>query len=107
LRPGAEPGRAAEDAWDELRDSLLDLGRPWPAGTPRQVAAELAAGLPADAAKQITDLGLQVERARFAPDAVAPVDPRSVRRIAAALPASSADRLLGRFLPRSVFRWDR
>ena len=107
LRPGAEPGRAAEDAWDELRDSLLDLGRPWPAGTPRQVAAELAAGLPADAAKQVTDLGLQVEQARFAPDAVAPVDPRSVRRIAAALPASSADRLLGRFLPRSVFRWDR
>ncbi len=107
LRPGADPARATEDAWDEVRDTLLDLGRPWPDGTPRQVATELAAGLPPDVAKQVTELGLRVERARFAPDAVAPVDPRSVRRIVAALPASARERLFSRILPRSVFRWER
>ena len=105
FRPGTDPTRAAEDAWDELRDSVLDLGRPWPSGTPRQAAADLAAGLPQEAAADVQALGLQVERARFASTAAtAPVDPRLVRRVTAALPATRANRLLSRLLPRSIFR---
>lgn len=108
LRPGADPARAAEDAWDELRDTVLDLDRPWPRGTPRQVAADLAAELDPEAAAAVTRLGLQVERARFAPADVVDraVDPRLVHRIAAALDATATNRqVLGRLFPRSVFRW--
>jgi transglutaminase-like putative cysteine protease len=110
LRPGTDPVRAAEDSWDELRDSVLDLGHAWPQGTPRQVAAELAAGLDAESAAAITRLGLQVERARFAPaEAVdRTVDPRLVRQLAATLEATAPHRqALGQVFPRSVFRWYR
>ena len=110
LRPGADPVRAAENAWDELRDTVLDLDRPWPPGTPRQVATELAAGLDPETAAAVTRLGRQVERARFAPaDAVdRTVDPRLVQQITAVLAAAAPNRrVLGRLFPRSVFRWGR
>lgn len=109
LRPGADPVRAAEDAWDELRDSVIDLGRPWPQGTPRQVAGDLAAGLEPETAAAIAGLGLQVEQARFAPAGAIEhsVDPRLVHRLTAALAATAPDRqLIGRLFPRSVFSWN-
>ncbi len=110
LRPGRDPVRAVEDAWDELRDTLIDLGRPWPPGTPRQVAAVLADGLEPEAAAAVARLGVQVERARFAPaEAVdRSVDPHLVHRLTTALGATAPDRrMLGRLFPRSVFRLDR
>ena len=110
LRPGTDPARSAEDAWDELRDTVLDLGRPWPQGTPRQVAGELAAELDPDAAAALDRLGLQVERARFAPAGAVDrsVDPRLVRRLTAALEAMSPDRqVISHLFPRSVLRWGR
>lgn len=110
LRPGAAPARAAEDAWDEVRDTMLDLGRPWPAGTPRQAAADLAADLDGAAAMSVIELGLQVEQARFGPAGAVDrlVDPHQVRDLIAGLHASARHRqALGRILPRSVFRWNR
>ncbi|MEA5117565.1 MAG: DUF3488 and transglutaminase-like domain-containing protein, partial [Propionicimonas sp.] len=49
LRPDRNPATMAEDAWDELRDTVLDSGLVWPAGTPRQTAAELSGVLGAQA----------------------------------------------------------
>ncbi|MCW5950812.1 MAG: hypothetical protein KIT69_00895 [Propionibacteriaceae bacterium] len=110
LRPGTDPSQAAEDAWDELRDTVLDLSRPWPPGTPRQVAAELASGLDPEAAAAVTSLGLQVERARFAPAETVDrfVDPHLVHQLTTSLGATAPDRqVLSRLFPRSVFRWSR
>lgn len=110
LRPGSDPAAAAEDAWDEIRDTVWDLGRPWPAGTPRQLAAELADGLDPTSAATLASLGLAVERARFAPaDAgLPPVDPRQVAKVTASLAATAPNwRLLNRLFPRSVFRFPR
>ncbi|MGC3954245.1 MAG: DUF3488 and transglutaminase-like domain-containing protein [Propionicimonas sp.] len=108
LRPGGDPVSAAEDAWEELRDTTLDLGRPWPSGTPRQVVAELAAELGPEVGGPAGQLGQQVERARFAPGFDDPVDPRLVRRITRALTAAVPyPPRLHRLFPRSVFRFRR
>lgn len=104
LRPGAEPARAAEAAWDEIRDTVLDLGRPWPRATPRQAAAELSVRLDPAAAAALATLGRQVERARFAPATDDAVDPGQVRRITAALElAAPIQPVLSHVLPRSLF----
>lgn len=105
MHPGGEPAGAAEDLWDELRDTALDLGLAWPQGTPRQVAAELADGLDPVAAQAVVELGIQVERARFAPEVDRSIDPLLLHRVTTALAATAPDsRGLGRLFPRSVFR---
>ena len=110
LRPGTDPARAAEDAWDELRDTVLDLGLSWPSGTPRQVAVELAAALDPKSAEAVIQLASQVERARFAPEGTLdhPVDPQEIHHLAVALGSRSTSQgALGRAFPRSVFHWHR
>ncbi|MCA0252253.1 MAG: DUF3488 and transglutaminase-like domain-containing protein [Actinobacteria bacterium] len=105
LRSGRDPVTAAEDAWEELRDTVLDLGRPWPSGTPRQVVAALVTDFGRTVAEPLGELASQVERARFAPTVEDPIDPRLLRRVAAALTSAVPIRpRLGRLLPRSVFR---
>lgn len=107
LQPHSDPARAAEDAWDELRDTVLDLGQDWPEGTPRQVAAELTTRLDPDAAAALTQLALGVERVRFAPAETVdrPVDPQIVQQLTTALRVAAPNRQpLGRVFPRSVLR---
>jgi len=69
VKAGAGPGAHADAAWDELRDSAVDLGYPWlRSETPRQTAARLSGeGELAEPARQaITRIGRAAERARYA-----------------------------------------
>ena len=104
LRPDRDPARMAEDAWDELRDTVIDAGHAWPTGTPRQTAAALTAVLEAEPAAAAKALAIQVEQARFAP-AVPPGDVATqVRTAAAGLNATRARTAhpWRRLFPRSV-----
>nr|NLI51414.1 hypothetical protein [Propionibacterium sp.] len=65
LAPGRPPGELALGAWAELRALARDHGRPWPAGSPRFAAAEVAGWVAAEAASGVRDLGLAVEQAQF------------------------------------------
>ncbi|MGH3979847.1 MAG: hypothetical protein ACRDRZ_12755, partial [Pseudonocardiaceae bacterium] len=98
---------AAEAAWKEIRDTLLDLRHGWKAITPRRTAALLRDQLrhsePAVAA--MDRVALAVEKARFAR---APSDDARIRAdvetICAALREreSRGDRIRARVLPRSL-----
>ncbi len=61
----ADPRRAAERAWAEVRAVALDHGRDWPAGTSRQVAAELGPELDPAGREALGGLAHTVERARY------------------------------------------
>ncbi len=63
---GGDPDDRVENAWREVRDSVVDLGENWPVGSPRVVGAHLAHDLNGTAAKAATTLSLMVERERFA-----------------------------------------
>ena len=58
--------RAVDGAWAEVRDSFLDYGHGWPAGSPRAVGRRAAAVLPEDAGRSLVELSRQVERSRYA-----------------------------------------
>ncbi len=61
---------SVEDAWEELRDTALDLGIDWSdARTPRQAVAGVIAGqhLTGPVAEAATRLGRVTERSRYAP----------------------------------------
>jgi hypothetical protein len=55
-----------EAGWSEVRDTVRDLARNWPAGSPRSIAATV--GRHTDAATQdaLRKLALLVERGRYA-----------------------------------------
>ncbi len=106
LRPDRDPARMAEDAWDELRDSVIDSGHPWPSGTPRQTARALAGLLDPEAAAAAAALAVEVERARFAP-AMGDADVVGQARTAAAGLATTRSGNAPpwrRVFPRSVVR---
>lgn len=108
LRTGRDTAVMVEDAWDEVRDCVLDAGLAWPPGTPRQAASLLAGQLDETTALALTELSVLVERTRFAaqPDA-SPGVITLVRQIGGGLKAAGSVRhhLLRRLFPRSVVRW--
>ncbi|WP_432559186.1 transglutaminaseTgpA domain-containing protein [Granulicoccus sp. GXG6511] len=59
------PGHQVENAWAEIRDSVVDYGGRWPAGSPRVIGTQVAHDLDAQSAKAMTSLSLMVERARY------------------------------------------
>ncbi|UYM05364.1 transglutaminase family protein [Solicola gregarius] len=68
----SDPTRAAEAAWDELRDTVRDLRLPWPEGaTPRATGRRLRPMIESrqHAVDGLNHLVLAVERARYAPSA--------------------------------------
>lgn len=101
-----DPHVAIADAWTEVRDSVHDLGRDWPRGTPREVAERVASGLDDEGADAIRRLGAWVERSRYAralPDAPATLaaDVALARRsLVVDQPRGTV--LLARFAPRSL-----
>ena len=99
------PGRRAEEAWDELRDAVLDAGRSWPSASPRRTAGLLAPVF-GGRSDEFAALALLVERARFAPtdaDVGQWVDPTEVGgRLSRALRDQTP--WWRRLWPRSVFR---
>lgn len=60
------PTRQVENAWAEVRDSVVDYGGRWPAGSPRIIGAQVAHDLDAPSAQAMTGLSLMVERSRYA-----------------------------------------
>ena len=56
-------------AWDEVADSAVDAGQPWPAfGTPRQAGDRLSRGMSGPAADALRRLRSEVEQVRYARD---------------------------------------
>lgn len=60
------PTEQVENAWAEVRDSVIDFGGRWPAGSPRVIGSQIAHDLDGPSAKAMTVLSLMVERARYA-----------------------------------------
>ncbi|SDS10231.1 transglutaminase family protein [Microlunatus soli] len=108
--PLPDPGDRIEAGWSEVRDTVRDLGRPWPAGSPRTIATEVGRHYDRGAKDALAALALLVERERYAAhfadaEAAATV-PGLVRTIRLEL---LADRTLPAkiamtVLPRSVLR---
>ncbi|MFT4110976.1 transglutaminaseTgpA domain-containing protein [Propionicimonas sp.] len=103
LAGSADPGRAAEHAWAEVRAVARDRGQDWPEGTTRRVAADLGAALDADGRDALVSLALDVERARYAE---APDRPPALRervaRITAAMERRWAQPTARVWWPRSL-----
>lgn len=85
-RTGSDDREIAHAAWEETRDTVLDLGLSWrPSDTPRAAARRLAetANLDADAAAALDRLATAEELARYArspgPAETLRADARSVR----------------------------
>ena len=67
LAPTSDPHETIARAWLEVRDTWLDLGNRWPRGTPRQIGAVVAEGLPHDVAEtSLSGVVHAVERSRYA-----------------------------------------
>ncbi len=61
-----EPDRLAEGAWNELADTMIDLGLPWnEAATPRATGQRLSNRVPASGHAALDLLVRAVERARY------------------------------------------
>lgn len=70
----SDPAERIENAWAELRDSVIDIGQEWPKGSPRQVAESLGGRIGNEAA--LRELAGLVERSRYAaslPETVPPL----------------------------------
>jgi len=103
---------AAHAAWDEVHDSILDLGIDWPQGrTPRQTVGHLVAYVPSlsRAAEPLHRIGLAEQQARYATT----VDPKlvgrlgnDVRSVRSALFARAGrwERIRATLFPRSSLR---
>jgi hypothetical protein len=99
-----------EGAWAEIRDTVLDHGGSWPAGSPRSIGTEVASRLEQDGAASMSRVAILVERSRYArsfadTDAAErlPGMTHEIRRGIAA-PASLARKLRAVLLPKSLFR---
>ncbi len=98
-----------EGAWQEIRDTMVDLGGRWPDGSPRQIGAGVADQLDRNQADGMTSVAILVERSRYArsaPDDELDELPEITRtvRYGLAEPQSRWRRFLAFWLPRSLFR---
>lgn len=123
---------AAEAAWAELRDRVVDLGLPWPEGrSPRRTAGMVSAHLAAprtpdtpqrpqkgpdvapEAAEALHVLAGALEETRYAPPGAATHDVEELRArvetVGASLEAGTTPgrRRVAHWLPRSLVRRDR
>ncbi|MGC3993881.1 MAG: transglutaminaseTgpA domain-containing protein [Propionicimonas sp.] len=103
LAGSADPRRAAEYAWAEVRAVARDAGQDWPEGTTRQVAADIGPALDVDGRDALSSLALDVERVRYAET---PGHPRALRerveRITAAMQRRWAPPTARVWWPRSL-----
>ena len=99
LAPGRPPADLALGAWAELRALARDHGRPWPSGSPRYAAEQVAGWVGPEAADGIRELGLATERAQFG----GPTNAPAARDWSAVTDAVAAG--LDRAEPSRVRRW--
>lgn len=100
------PTGRAEAAWQELSSTMIDLGYPWSAGSPRQQAESLTRLFPLSATS-VGVLAAAIEQARFArepnvPPDLAPHLDRVCRQ--ATSQASVGRRVWATLLPMSLWR---
>lgn len=109
LSERTDAASAALDAWDEIRAAAVDLGRSWPSGSPRYVAAGLASELGDEATAALQELAEASERALYGPPDAA----GAARNWAGAVSTVVTDlgrgadplaRLVARWWPRSLWR---
>ncbi len=65
LAGGRDPSVMALDAWDELRATARDYGRPWPPGSPRYAVEAVAGWVDDSSAARVRDLAIAAEQAQF------------------------------------------
>lgn len=110
LADGGSQGEGAEAAWAELRDTVIDFGRPWPSGSPRQIADALGKEMPDAQEAALRTLADAVERARFAahpPNGEELAAPTRVILNQLRTWATRAQRARARVLPRSLWHQSR
>jgi transglutaminase-like putative cysteine protease len=99
-----------EDAWAEIRDTILDYGGSWPEGSPRAIGREVAERLDEQESESMSRVATLVERSRYARTFVdgAGVDQlpamTSDIRHGVAAPSDWRRKLVALVLPRSLFR---
>lgn len=101
-----DPDDRVENAWREVRDSVVDLGATWPVGSPRVIGAQLSHDLTGTAAKAATTLSLMVERERFARSHTISADLAAIVgeiRHGLAAGQDRSSRILATVMPRSLF----
>jgi transglutaminase-like putative cysteine protease len=110
LAVGQLADEQVEAAWAEIRDTVLDYGGAWPAGSPQVISSEVAHRLDTEKSAAMGQVATLVERSRYsrsfddtAAVAVVPRLTTEIRRGLAA-PLSRRRRLLGLVAPRSLFR---
>lgn len=109
LSPHQDGRQRVEGAWQEIRDTMIDLGGRWPDGSPRRIGDAVANRLDRSQADEMTSVAVLVERSRYAPTAPdGELDelPEITRNVRAGLaePQSRWRRFLAFWLPRSLFR---
>ena len=97
-----------EAAWAEIRDTVIDTGGRWPAGSPRRIGGDIASRLDAPEAATMTRIATLVEQSRYARH-IAHEDtanqlPELTRQVRTGLAGelSGPRRLLSRVAPRSL-----
>lgn len=106
----SDPADRVEAGWAEVRDTVVDLGRRWPAGSPRSIAEAAGRYTDQPTRQALLRLAVLVERGRYARsfgDAAAAAGSAGlVRSIRSGLLAdrSARSKLAMRVFPRSVFR---
>ncbi len=104
------PGDRVEAGWAEVRDTVGDLRRRWPTGSPRQISAAIGRSTDPSTRQALSRLGVLVEQERYAQrftDVAAAAEvPGLVRTIRRGLVADRSwrSRVAMTVLPRSVFR---
>lgn len=110
LNPDAAAEERVESAWAEIRDTVVDHGGSWPAGSPRTIGQEMSTRLEGENAASMAQVATLVERSRYArtftdDDATRtlPAATTDIRRGIAA-PRGPLRRALAVLVPRSLFR---
>ena len=110
LNGSGPPEEQVEEAWAEIRDTVVDYGGSWPEGSPRAIGDEMAHRLDEEESESMSRVATLVERSRYARsfehgDAMSelPMMTSEIRRGVAA-PADLRRRVMALLLPRSLFR---
>ncbi len=110
FNPDEMPADQVEAAWAEIRDTVLDFGGRWPAGSPRAIGEQIGSRLDGAEATSMSQVATLVERSRYARSL--PGEPLTDRlpaitdeiRHGLAAPQSRFRRVLAFLVPRSLFK---